>query len=238
MKQLSLTNSQYADTWEKESFLYKEKGIYQRLYSLLPEGKVLEIGCGCGFSTLELLKNHEVLALECNPFQISKANVNLGEKRNCVHKCDILKLNSIDKKIIHDFKPDIIVGCFIGANGLEILKHIKDKIDITAKIKKYRENIEDVIASNKPYFNSVSTIQLVNRGKKRNLLQDDELAKKNVKDDYNYYVFSNNGYEVADVSFFDWSFKDTELSYVSEDSSMNDDIGYRITSILVNKIDI
>ena len=64
MKQLSLTNSQYADTWEKELFLYKEKGIYQRLYSLLPEGKVLEIGCGCGFSTLELLKNHEVLALK------------------------------------------------------------------------------------------------------------------------------------------------------------------------------
>ena len=95
-----------------------------------------------------------------------------------------------------------------------------------------------MIASNKPYFNSVSTIQLVNRGKKRNLLQDDELAKKNVKDDYNYYVFSNNGYEVADVSFFDWSFKDTELLYVSEDSSMNDDIGYRITLILANKIDI
>lgn len=232
-----MTNSEYADLWEKESLLYKNKGLYRDLYSLLPSGKVLEFGCGAGFSTEELLKNHEVLSLECNPFLISKASDYLGSKKDCLYKCDFLQLSNKDKDIIQKFKPDIIVGCFLGANGIALLKHVKEKIPLNEKPKKYREKIEDVIVSNETCFDSVSVIQLVNRGINLPNRYTDEQVRASLIDDYTTYVFGNTDFKIEDITFFDWDFETTGLNYsaISEINIQNEITKARVTSIIAKK---
>lgn len=237
MFEKSMTNSQYADLWEKESIIYKEKGLYRDLYNLLPSGKVLEFGCGAGFSTEELLKNHEVLSLECNPFLISKASNYLGVKKTCIYKCDFLQLSKKDKDVIQEFKPDIIVGCFLGANGLDVLNHVKEKISLNEKPKKYREKIEDVIVSKETCLHSVSVIQLVNRGTNLPELYTDEEVSASVIDDYNTYVFGNTDFRIEDISFFEWDYEMTGLNYsaISDINIQNKITKPRITSILAKK---
>lgn len=237
MYEESLTNSQYADAWENESLNYKEKGLYQKLYKLLPPGKVLEFGCGAGFSTGELLKKHEVLSLECNSFLISKASKYLGSKKSCIYKCDFLKLSEKDKKIIQEFKPDIIVGCFLGGNGIDVINHVNEKISLNEKTKKYRENIEDVIVSKELCFDSVSVIQLVNRGLYLPEMYTDEEVRTSVIEDYNTYVFGNTDFKIEDVSFFDWDYEVSKIPYstVSNINTQNKIKKFRVTSIIAKK---
>lgn len=237
MLEKSLTNSQYADSWEKESLEYKKNGLYQKLFELLPQGKVLEFGCGAGFSTEELLKNHEVLSLECNPFLISKASNYLGHKKNCIYKCDFLNLSKRDKQIISDFSPDIIVGCFLGANGLEVLKHVKEKVSVPEKPKLYREKIEDFIVSGEECLKNISTIQLVNRGVLISDSYSDEECKNITINNYNSYVFGKNNFDIVDVSFFDWDYKSIQLDY-SAVSDLGSDVPKksRATSIIAKKV--
>ena len=52
MKQLSLTNSQYADTWEKESFLYKKKVFIKDCIVYCQKEKFLRLDVAVGLVRL------------------------------------------------------------------------------------------------------------------------------------------------------------------------------------------
>lgn len=67
--------TKYAERWDKSSEFFYSKGYYQWMGKALAEYKtILEIGCGCGYSTLSLVKTgHRVLAIDKNPVCIDMA---------------------------------------------------------------------------------------------------------------------------------------------------------------------
>lgn len=233
----SVTNSDYANYWEKESNLINSKGVYQQLAGLLPEGNVLEIGCGNGNSTLELVKKHKVLSLEANTFCIDKTKQrtkNIGNLE--IYKCDFLALKKTDKNKILEFSPQIIVGWFLGGNGRTVLKHTMNERNFLEKAKLYREKLEDAIVSPSVCLSSTNTIHLANRGLKVDSFSDDEV-KKSVKQDYDTWVLEKNGFEVVQIDFFDWNFEQSEFPYIM---AKNPALAYgkkssRITSIIAKR---
>lgn len=66
---------QYADQWEVSSKHFYKNGCYGWMAEQLePFEIVLELGCGTGFSTLELLKcGHKVIAVDKNEYCIEQA---------------------------------------------------------------------------------------------------------------------------------------------------------------------
>ena len=65
----------YANEWNNSAEYFSEHNSYKHLAAQISRYKtVLEIGCGTGQSTLALLKEgHSVIALDQNPYCISKA---------------------------------------------------------------------------------------------------------------------------------------------------------------------
>lgn len=67
---------QYADEWEASSKYHYDNGDYKWMESNIHSyQRVLEIGCGAGYSTQTLLSSgHDIVAVDSNPFCINKAN--------------------------------------------------------------------------------------------------------------------------------------------------------------------
>ncbi|NKE96096.1 class I SAM-dependent methyltransferase [Pantoea agglomerans] len=204
----------YAKRWEKESDLMESKGVYEWLASLTPEGNVLEFGCGAGQSTRYLLNHHSVLSLENNEYLINSAKENLV-KHGCasaIHQCDFFTLSESDKQLISDFAPKVIVGWLIGGSGVDQLKQVPTVQNPAEMSKKYREKIEDIIASPEVCIDSVEYIQLASRG------HGIAGADKNdvfiaTKADYDQFVFNPVGFEVITVESMSWAHEESTFTY-------------------------
>lgn len=59
---------EYADTWENDAKYYYNNNFYMWMETGIKEKKaVLEIGCGVGYSTLQLLQlGHQVISVDYN----------------------------------------------------------------------------------------------------------------------------------------------------------------------------
>ena len=234
----SLTNSEYADMWKKESDLINANRLYKGLADLLPSGNVLEIGCGCGNGTLELCKTRKVLSLDINPFLIDKTKELVKHSQNVtIHKCDFLQLKRNDKAIITEFMPEIIVGWFLGGNGIDVLKHTLEETVLEKKPRLYREKLEDKIISSDVCLPSVKIIHLATRGTQVESFTD-TYSKASVREDYNTYVFNKIGFEVTQVDFFDWDDKNSDFQYVAAENPLlvSGNQKKRITSIIASRI--
>jgi SAM-dependent methyltransferase len=71
----------YSNEWFESSKAYLEKGFYKWcLNSIEGKHRVLEIGCGVGFSTIEIINaNHVVVSIEENPSMLDFTEKNLKE---------------------------------------------------------------------------------------------------------------------------------------------------------------
>ena len=89
-----MNKEQYSVFWEKESNNLNSLNIYEILSKIIPNGKVLEIGCGIGFGTYYLSKHHEVLSLDNNDYLIKKAKKYLDEQKinHKIHNCDLFQM--------------------------------------------------------------------------------------------------------------------------------------------------
>ena len=98
---------QYADDWESSSKFHYDNGDYEWMESIIHSYKrVLEIGCGTGYSSKTLLSHgHEVLAVDNNQFCIEKAQLLLNDyphfsilKGDIIESafCDLLRKNKFD----------------------------------------------------------------------------------------------------------------------------------------------
>ena len=98
---------QYADDWESSSKFHYDNGDYEWMESIIHSYKrVLEIGCGTGYSSKTLLSHgHEVLAVDNNQFCIEKAQLLLNDyphfsilKGDIIESafCDLLRKNTFD----------------------------------------------------------------------------------------------------------------------------------------------
>jgi SAM-dependent methyltransferase len=211
---IPMNKEQYAEFWNKESNNFESSEIYIRLADLLPEGRVLEIGCGNGKGTHHLSQNHKVLSLDNNPFLINIAKEYLDSQKDKyqIHKCDLFKITEKDKKVIQDFKPEIIVAWFIGSAGEDVNRHIINELDITKKGKLYREKLEDVIVSKDILVDSVKTINFALRGAVLSNASREFIYSENKKD-YDTWVFNKIGFEVTDVETFSWNTNKCSIPY-------------------------
>lgn len=207
--------NQYASSWTQESALLDKHNIYERLAKSLPNGKILEFGCGSGRGTAQMFKaDHAVLSLESNLALIEEANHflnGLGLKANILN-ADFFALSQAHLNIINEFKPTVVSGWFIGASPDVIVSRTPEQPVFLEKGKLYREKIEDILVSSDVCLPSVECIQLVNRSYIVTSTNDEEIFKSE-KEDYDTHVFSQAGFEVVRVDVMDWPRDESEFVY-------------------------
>lgn len=104
----------YADKWQSSSVFFLENGYYEQMAEIVkPYKRILELGCGVGYSTLSLVNcGHEVIAVEKNHECILKAKHLLGEngKESTVTFLagDIVD-ESFRNSIISNQKVDVVI---------------------------------------------------------------------------------------------------------------------------------
>lgn len=229
----------YSGQWKKESEHLESNGIYKLLSEITPKGNILEFGCGIGKGTCYLSNSNKVLSLDNNQHLINIAQGHLNDNKSAavLHHCDFFKLTDADKRLISDFKPEVIVGWFIGSHGEDIFEHTPEEPDGIAKSKLYREKIEDIIISPDVCIDSVKYIHLVSRGG-RVAGFSDEVCFKETKRDYDTHVFSNVGFEVYDVKNFPWPREGSEFQYGQAHNPIlaEGDIIPTITSLIARRV--
>lgn len=201
----------YSIEWGKESNLLERHDIYSYLSKITSSGRVLEFGCGVGNGTQHLSQEREVLSLENNPSLIKTARSLVNDKV-MIRQSDFFNLTDEDRAVIMGFKPQVIVGWFLGGCGSDVFKHTKEERDFQNKSKLYREKIEDIIVSPEVCLASVESIHLVSRGLVDLKYTDDEIFKSQ-KEDYDKHVFEQVGFEVVEVKNIDWPIEDSEFQY-------------------------
>lgn len=236
---IPMNKEQYANFWEPESINFDSNKIYESLSSFIPVGKVLEIGCGVGLGTYYLSLNNEVLSLDNNEFLINKAKKYLDSK-NCkykIHQCELFELTQNDKNIISQFKPNIIVGWFLGAGGEIVNKYTIEENNINNKGKLYREKLEDIIVSDAILVDSVETINFAIRSARLKNASKEEIFFAQ-KEDYDTYVFNNVGFEVTNVEIIDWKRQNRNFTYsmAPNPNLMNGELVPTIISITAKRI--
>ena len=84
----------YAELWNQSSEFFYSKGYYSWMLEPLSDRNIiLEIGCGCGYSTLSLLEaGHRVLAVDKNPECIDIA-YNLTKEKGFENEVAYLELD-------------------------------------------------------------------------------------------------------------------------------------------------
>ncbi|MFH4413227.1 class I SAM-dependent methyltransferase [Vibrio diabolicus] len=232
--------SQYADTWGNESDFLESHGIYEKLAELVPDGNVLEVGCGVGNGTQYLVKSNKVLSLDSNESLIKTAQERFKNKciESSIIQCDLFDLTESVIEEISSFMPRTIVGWFIGSNGEDIFSRTEEENDISNKSKLYREKIEDIIVSNDLCTDSVDYIHLVNRGVTADGFTKEELFK-DTKDDYDQWVFKPAGFEVVSVEQLLWPRDGSEFAYGESPNPnfVGGNITPSITSIIAKRIE-
>src|SRR5690554_4065564 len=95
----------YSLEWATSSKTYKELGFYNWcLNSIKGKSRVLEIGCGVGVSTIEIINdNHVVVSIEENPFMIEAAERNLLQSNIAFKSFKRENLVSTDQGYLVDY---------------------------------------------------------------------------------------------------------------------------------------
>jgi SAM-dependent methyltransferase len=83
VKHVKTARQTYSDDWSKSSKTYRDNGYYNWcLNSIKGKLRILEIGCGVGHSTVEIVRdNHIVISIEENPFMLDLAEKNLTNSK-------------------------------------------------------------------------------------------------------------------------------------------------------------
>ena len=206
--------SKYSDSWAKESDQLEENDIYKKLANIAPNGNTIEFGCGVGNGTVHLAKDRNVLSLDNNRGLIEQAMTRLESIgiEHRIHECDFFNLGETEKQLISNFKPEVIIGWFIGSHGEDIFKHTEEEPHPITKSKLYREKIEDIITSNDVCIDSVEYIHLASRGERVAGFSEEEIFISQ-KDDYDTHVFKKIGFEVVEVNQIEWVRENSEFTY-------------------------
>lgn len=234
-----MDKKEYSQHWAIESAHIESQGIYKILSEIAPSENTLEIGCGNGLATRHLALNRKVISFDNNKHLIKQINKNLKtlNAKPTIIQANLFDLNNEHVELVKQFSPKVIVGWFIGSDADDIDKYSDSNLPIMEKPKKYRENIEDLIVSNKLCLQTVEWIHLVNRS---GVLQDvDEEVVEAAMDDYNTHVFSQNGFEVIEVKIIDWDRNGSDFLYAKAN---NPNLGQgrvvpKVISILARRCD-
>lgn len=152
--------AEFLDYWVDEGQQYARRGDYQWMASLISGTKLLEIGCGPGFSTQALIdRGFDILVAENEPACLSQMrSKSLGKVG--VLEADILALTSSQKEEIEKFEPDTVVCWLMGAPSSVTSA---SQLDAGQAVVAYREKMHRAITELANNLPSVMQIHFIDR---------------------------------------------------------------------------
>ncbi|MHA2710158.1 O-methyltransferase [Vibrio owensii] len=231
---------QYANEWSKNSSGFEKRNFYTWMASTLPSAtRALEIGCGAGFSTLEIAKKvPKVICVEVNEHLASKAEEYLtshgvstsvaksvnGKYQETSSRVDIFILNLFDVAKFQVFQQasfDMLICWFIGSDPYTIANGFNLKVEDLepSHMARYRNKVhKDVYDAGRQLLSNGGNVSIIDRGLVPFEVNIDDV--KNYLLDLHLDVSSGNyNRGKAEIKFIDTEFKSSQLQYVAEQSN-------------------
>lgn len=151
----------FLDYWESEGEALARHGDYDWMAALTPGRRVLEIGCGPGFSTLALVQRGlAVLAVDAQPSCLALARQRAGEQALAVLEAEVTALSAEQRAAIVSFAPDTVVCWLMGAPAAITGASAGDG---GKAVVAYRERVHRAVAELAADLPSATALHLVDR---------------------------------------------------------------------------
>lgn len=155
------TVAEFMAYWEAEGLAYVRRGDYDWMASLLSGKKVLEIGCGVGYSTAALLaRGFSVLALDSLP-ECLDATRQRTSGAGTFMQADLACLSEEQKATIARFEPDTVVCWLMGAPAE--VTGATPTVGGQQAVAAYREKLHRLVAELASDLPTVRFLHLVDR---------------------------------------------------------------------------
>lgn len=156
------TVAEFMAYWEAEGQAYVRRGDYDWMAGLIPGQRVLEIGCGVGYSTAALLdRGLAVLAIDALPECLAATGQRATGQGPTLLQADLADLNATQRDTITIFQPDT-VACWLMGAPAEITGATPSEAGQQA-VAAYREKMHRLVAELAVDLPSVRYLHLVDR---------------------------------------------------------------------------
>lgn len=156
------TVAEFMAYWEAEGQAYVRRGDYDWMAGLIPGQRVLEIGCGVGYSTAALLGSGlAVLAIDALPECLAATGQRATGQGLTLLQADLADLNATQRDTITIFQPDT-VACWLMGAPAEITGATPSEAGQQA-VAAYREKMHRLVAELAVDLPSVRYLHLVDR---------------------------------------------------------------------------
>ena len=156
------TIAEFMAYWEAEGQAYVRRGDYDWMAAQVPGQRVLEIGCGVGFSTAALLRRGlAVLAVDSLAECLEVTRQRAGGGDLSLLQADVVALSDEQSATIAAFQPDSVVCWLMGAPA-EVTGASASEAGQQA-VSAYREKLHRLVAELASNLPSVRTLHLVDR---------------------------------------------------------------------------
>lgn len=156
------TVAEFMAYWEAEGQAYVRRGDYDWMAGLIPGQRVLEIGCGVGYSTAALLGSGlAVLAIDALPECLAATGQRATGQGLTLLQADLADLNATQRDTIRIFQPDT-VACWLMGAPAEITGATPSEAGQQA-VAAYREKMHRLVAELAVDLPSVRYLHLVDR---------------------------------------------------------------------------
>ncbi|MGE5470907.1 MAG: class I SAM-dependent methyltransferase [Bacteroidota bacterium] len=155
------TVADFIGYWEAEAASYVRRGDYEWMASLVPGRKVLEIGCGIGYSTQALAaRGLSVLAIDSLAECLAATEARVHGQDVSLIQTEVTALAAEQRARIEAFAPDTVVCWLMGAPA-EITG--ATPTDAGQAVAAYREKIHRAVAELAAGLPGVQALHYVDR---------------------------------------------------------------------------
>lgn len=155
------TVAEFIGYWEDEGQAYVRHGDYAWMASLVPGLRILEIGCGVGFSTQALARRGlKILSIDSLEACLAMTRQRIADLDVTVMRAEIAALTADQRAAIEAFAPDTIVCWLMGAPA-DTTGAVPT--DAGRAVIAYREKIHRLVAELAAGLPTVQALHLVDR---------------------------------------------------------------------------
>lgn len=156
-----VTVADFLAYWQEEGGRYARHGDYDWMAGLVPGRRVLEIGCGPGFSTQALaVRGLAVLAVDSLAEALAATQARCGGGDVSLLQADLAALDAAQRQQIEAFAPDTVVCWLMGAPAETTGAQASDAGQAVIA---YREKLHRLVAELSASLPTVRFLHLVDR---------------------------------------------------------------------------